>query len=93
VKINIHLRDCVEGSGELESRCYDRNTDLGYYDTRQIILSHLTFLTPNVVLNSFKGVQCYCQSDMCTPVVSSSSSAGVSIVAMVLTVIFACVLV
>lgn len=87
VKLNMHIRDCVQQSSDLENRCYVRNTDLGYYETKEVVLTHLTFLSPDVELLSFHGQECFCQTDMCTPVVSHGSKVVISGLGMLLALV------
>lgn len=86
MRLNIHYRNCETVTVEVENRCYERDTSLGYYDLRNFIETKLSFVG-DVTVENFRGHQCYCSYNLCYPYIAS----GRNIVASALSIVLAAV--
>ncbi|WAR13957.1 hypothetical protein MAR_004062 [Mya arenaria] len=82
--ITVHIRNCMETRPEMENRCYDRDSSIGYRELLTYLRNKLAFLSPDIEVRSFIGHQCICSSDMCYPYVTQAAGTAVASVVCVM---------
>lgn len=72
IKVEVALRDCNNPGGAVEDVCYIRNSALGYTGILTSLRDKLSFMSPDIKMESFYGSECFCSGDRCTPIINGS---------------------
>ncbi|XP_060597910.1 uncharacterized protein LOC132751711 [Ruditapes philippinarum] len=84
--LEMHVRNCINPRDVVDNGCYRRDTNYGYFEVKHFFQDRLQFLG-SASVQRFIGDQCYCNSDLCYPNISSSPSLVASASSLVLAVL------